>query len=324
MLPRPSSVCGLHIRGHARRRAVGGRRWRLLRASWPAPPRLSAHCDPARSSSLALAVSRSAPIAVDCRCRRLVGRVCRAAGVLDCAQRSRSGVATLSSLAGINWLHSRAAGTLAIRDPGGIDANLVRRRDELEQVACSALESRYQLPCATISWAERFRSCKCGHGVAHPPWRSRRHRTPGRARARTVDCLWRRRQPALRAHRISEPVARLVPLAYTVPLVVQWAVLGIPYWVETRWPRARAPCCSYLCMYMFGLVLGARPIFVYQWCIPLYAIPCGGGCCMPRVLVVRRGGEFQPPSGGRVRRPARTFFSAASYIGSRASRRLKD
>ena len=66
-----------------------------------------------------------------------------------------TGVATLSSLAGINLLHFRAAGTLAIRDPGGIDANLIRRRDELEQMACSELESRYQRPCASISWAER-------------------------------------------------------------------------------------------------------------------------------------------------------------------------
>ena len=40
-----------------------------------------------------------------------------------------TGVATLSSLAGINLLHFRAAGTLAIRDPGGIDANLLRRRE---------------------------------------------------------------------------------------------------------------------------------------------------------------------------------------------------
>ena len=66
-----------------------------------------------------------------------------------------TGVATLSSLAGINLLHFRAAGTLAIRDPGGIDANLIRRREQLEEMACSELESQYQRPCATLSWAER-------------------------------------------------------------------------------------------------------------------------------------------------------------------------
>ena len=207
-----------------------------------------------------------------------------------------TGVATLSSLAGINLLHSRAAGTLAIRDPGGIDANLVRRRDELDQIACSALESRYQRPCATISWAERSAvyadtawPILLGDPVA-----------TGRQAARALGMIVFGGGASLLSELtgISEPMARLVPLAYTVPLAVL-AVLGIPYW----WRRDRAFACLVLLvlMYMFGLALGAEAYSRFRVpVIPLYAILCGGGVAWLRDSVVRRGGTLVPPSGGRV------------------------
>ena len=44
------------------------------------------------------------------------------------ATTSQTGVATLSSISAINLLRYRAAGTLAIRDAGGVDANLERRQ----------------------------------------------------------------------------------------------------------------------------------------------------------------------------------------------------
>ena len=145
-----------------------------------------------------------------------------------------TGVATLSSLAGINLLqHRAAAGTLAIRDPGGLDANLLRRREELEQRACRQLEADYQRPCASLSWAERSGQ------YAETAW-------PvifgdpiatGRQAARGLAMIVFGGGASLLSELtgISESVARLVPLAYTVPLAVL-AVLGIPYW----WRRDRA------------------------------------------------------------------------------------
>jgi hypothetical protein len=184
-----------------------------------------------------------------------------------------TGVATLSSLAGINLLHFRAAGTLAIRDPGGIDVNLDRRRDELEQIACRELVSRYQRPCATISWAERSAV------YAHTAW-------PilvgdpvatGRQAARALAMIVFGGGGSLLSELtgISESVARLVPLVYTVPLAVL-SVLGIAYW--WRRDRALAWLVVLVLAYMFGMALGAEAYSRFRVpVIPLYAILCGGG-----------------------------------------------
>lgn len=184
-----------------------------------------------------------------------------------------TGVATLSSLAGINLLHFRAAATLAIRDPGGIDVNLRRRRDELEQMACSELESRYQRPCASISWAERSGEYAdtawpilLGDPVA-----------TGQQAARALGMILFGGGASLLSELagIGEPVARVLSLVYTVPLAVL-AVLGIPYW----WRRDRAFACLVLLVlvYMFGMALGAEAYSRFRVpVITLYAILCGGG-----------------------------------------------
>ena len=88
---------------------------------------------------------------------------------------------------------------------------------------------------------------------------------------------------------ISEAVARLLPLAYTVPLAVL-AVLGIPYW----WRRDRALACLVLLVlaYMFGMALGAEAYSRFRVpVIPLYAILCGGGVAWLRDSVVSESKE---------------------------------
>ena len=67
----------------------------------------------------------------------------------------QSGNATFSSISSINLLIYRAAGTLAIRDPGGIDANLARRQAELEHVACGEIERIHRRSCLDVPLAER-------------------------------------------------------------------------------------------------------------------------------------------------------------------------
>jgi hypothetical protein len=193
-----------------------------------------------------------------------------------------SGVATLSSLAGINLLHYRAAGTLAIRDPGGIDANLIRRRGELEQMACRELESRYQRPCATLSWAERsgvYADTAWPIILGDPA-------ATGRQAARALGMIVFGSGASLIAEvtGVSEPTARLLSLGYTVPLAVL-ALLGIPHW----WKRDPAFTCLVVLViaYMFGMALGAEAYSRFRVpVIALYAILCGGGIASLRELAL--------------------------------------
>jgi hypothetical protein len=189
-----------------------------------------------------------------------------------------TGVATFSSLSGINLLHFRAAGTLAIRDPGGIDANLIRRRDELEQIACRNLEARYQRPCSALSWAERSGEYS---SVALPiifgdPVAS------GRQAARALGMILFGGSANLLAEvtGLRESTARIVCLLYTVPMAVL-ALAGIPYW----WKRDRAFTALVLLVltYMFVMALGAEAYSRFRVpVIALYAMMCGGGAAWLR------------------------------------------
>ncbi len=194
----------------------------------------------------------------------------------------QTGVATLSSLAGINLLHFRAAGTLAIRDPGGIDANLVRRRDELEQIACRTLEARWQRPCGELSWAERSVEYS---NVAWPvilgdPIASARQGV----RALGMILFGGSANLLAEVTGMREATARMVCLLYTVPMA--WlAAIGIPYW----WRRDRAVTSLVLLVlaYMFGMALGAEAYSRFRVpVIALYAILCGGGAAWLRQPVL--------------------------------------
>jgi hypothetical protein len=192
-----------------------------------------------------------------------------------------TGVATLSSLAGINLLHFRAAGTLAIRDPGGIDATLVRHRDQLEQRACERLEVKYGRPCASLSWAERSTVYS---EIAWPiilgdPAAS------GRQAVRALGMMLLGGGASLLSETtgVGERTARLVCLAYTAPLAVLF-VAGIPYW----WRRDRrfAALVLLVLAYMFGLALGAEAYSRFRVpVIALYAIVCAGGIAWLRDAV---------------------------------------
>ena len=242
-----------------------------------------------RPIAILLGVPLAIAIAIGADRRRIVatGALLAAFAVLPAfwiARNAReAGVATLSSLAGINLLHFRAAGTLAIRDPGGIDANLDRRRDELEQIACSELVARHQRPCATISWAERsvvYADTAWPILLGDPV-------ATGRQAARALGMIVLGGSASLLSELtgISESVARLVALAYTVPLAVL-AVLGIPYW----WRRNRVLAWLVLLVlaYMFGMALGAEAYSRFRVpVIPLYAILCGGGVALLREPALR-------------------------------------
>lgn len=193
-----------------------------------------------------------------------------------------SGVATMSSLGGINLLHYRAAGTLAIRDPGGIDANLLRRREELEQRACRQLEADYQRPCASLSWAERSGQ----YAATALPVILGDPIATGRQAARGLAMIVFGGGASLLSELtgIGERTARLVCLAYTVPLAML-ALAGIPYW----WRRDRALAWVVLLViaYMFGMAMGAEAYSRFRVpVIALYAMLCGGGVAWLRDVVL--------------------------------------
>ena len=85
---------------------------------------------------------------------------------------------------------------------------------------------------------------------------------------------------------ISEPTARLLCLAYTVPLAAL-ALAGIPYW----WRRDRAWAWLVLLVvgYMFGMAMGAEAYSRFRVpVIALYAMLCGGGVERLRLVLSER------------------------------------
>ena len=191
----------------------------------------------------------------------------------------QTGVAHLSSLAGINLLEFRAAGTLAIRDPGGIDANLVRRREELERVACGKLEAQYQRRCDELSWAQRSSEYS---SVAWPiilgdPLASARQAL----RALAMIVLGGGANLLSEVTGLSERVTRMISVAYTAPLALL-ALLGIPYW--WRRDRAFATVVVLVLLYMIGMALGAEAYSRFRVpVIVMYAILCAGGVAQIRL-----------------------------------------
>lgn len=187
-----------------------------------------------------------------------------------------TGVPVLSSLAGINLLQYRAAATLAINDPGGVGSNLARRREQLERQACEELEAAYERPCGSIPWAQRSTTYS---RIALPiilgdPLASARQA----ARAFGMIVLGGGAGLVSEFTGISERVARLVCLAYSVPLAVL-AAAGVWFW----WRRNAAFAVLLVCViaYMLGMALGAEAYSRFRVpVIPLYGILCGGGVAL--------------------------------------------
>ena len=185
----------------------------------------------------------------------------------------QTGVATFSSLAGINLLHYRAAATLAIRQPGGLDANLIQQRELLERQACERLTIKYGRDCASIPWEHR--SSTYGE-IAWPiilgdPLASIQQAT----RALGMILLGGGASLLSELTGISESTARLVCLAYTGPLALLF-LAGIPYW----WGRDRAFTSLLLLVlgYMIGMALGVEAYSRFRVpVIALYGIVCAGG-----------------------------------------------
>jgi len=70
---------------------------------------------------------------------------------------SQTGYFTVSSAAGLNMLFYRAAGTLAVNDPGDFHVNLGKRRDQLQREMCDEFKNLYPDGCIDYRVAQKGR-----------------------------------------------------------------------------------------------------------------------------------------------------------------------
>jgi hypothetical protein len=194
----------------------------------------------------------------------------------------QTGVATLSSISAINLLRYRAAGTLAIRDPGGIDANLERRQAELEAEACRVVETRFGRDCLAVPIATR---ATVYDDVALPIIFGDLPATAMQAGRGLVMILFGGGANMLAGMTgMSESTARMVALAYAVPLAAL-ALIGLPYWWRTD--RLAAALLVLTVIYFLIMSLGAEAYSRFRVpFLPLYAMLAGGGAA---VLARRMG-----------------------------------
>jgi hypothetical protein len=185
----------------------------------------------------------------------------------------QTGVATFSSLSSKNLLLFRAAGTLAIRDPGGVDANLPRRQQELEQAACRAVEARFGRPCESVPIAQR---ATLYSGLAMPIILGDPGGTALQAARAFVMILFGGGANMLASTiGVSESAARLVALAYTVPLALLAAAGAIFWW---RVDRLAATVMLLTIAYLIIVPLGVEAYSRFRVpFLPLYAMLAGGG-----------------------------------------------
>lgn len=185
----------------------------------------------------------------------------------------QTGVATFSSIGSINMLMYRAAGTLAMRDPGGVDANLLHRQEELEAIACRAAEARFQRECAAIPIAQRatmYTRMALPILAADPVGVVMQ---AGRALVMIV--FGGGANMLARVTGISERPARMIALIYTVPLALL-AVIGISYWRRIDRAALAVVLCTIAYLVLMSLGVEAYSRFRVPF-LPLYALLAGGG-----------------------------------------------
>lgn len=186
---------------------------------------------------------------------------------------ARTGVMTFSSISSINLLLYRAAGTLAIRDPGGIDANIQHRQAELESAACRVVEARFGRDCDAVPIALR---ATVYSSLAMPIILGDPIAAAQQAARAFVMIMFGGGANMLSAWTgITEASARLLAFAYTVPLFVL-AAAGAIYW--RRIDRLAAALMVLTLAYMVLMSLGVEAYSRFRVPIlPLYAILAGGG-----------------------------------------------
>jgi hypothetical protein len=165
----------------------------------------------------------------------------------------QTGVVTFSSISSINLLLYRAAGSLAIRDPGGVDANLERRQAELEAAGCRLAEERFGGTCESIPISRR---ASLYHELAMPIIAGEPIGTALQAaRACVMIMFGGGANMMARLTGLSESSARVIGFAYTVPLALL-ATIGL--WTLWRTDRLAAALMALAIVYLVAMSLGTE------------------------------------------------------------------
>jgi hypothetical protein len=190
----------------------------------------------------------------------------------------QTGVATFSSIGSINLLLYRAAGTLAIRDPGGVDANIQRRQAELDAVACRTAERRFGRACAAIPITQRatlYRGLAMPVLLADPVGVLMQA-----ARAFVMIMFGGGANMMSGLTGLPESATRMIAFTYTVPLAIL-AVLGVGYW--RRVDRLAMWLMLLTMAYLVVMSLGVEAYSRFRVpFLPLYAMLAGGGVAFLR------------------------------------------
>jgi len=188
----------------------------------------------------------------------------------------QTGVVTFSSIGGIDLLLYRAAGTLAIRDPGGLDANFPRRQAELDAVACRAAEQRFGRPCESIPITQR---ATLYSGLAIPILLADPIGVVMVASRAVVMIMFGGGANMMSGITgLAESTTRLIAFAYTVPLAIL-AVLGTGYW--RRVDRLAMWLMLLTSAYFVMMALGVEAYSRFRVpFLPLYAMLAGGGAAI--------------------------------------------
>jgi hypothetical protein len=202
-----------------------------------------------------------------------------------------TGVVTFSSISSINMLMYRAAGTLAIRDPGGVDANITRRQAELDAIACHAAVAHFGRPCESIPIAQR---ATLYTGLAMPILRADPVGVVMQAGRAFVMIMFGGGANLLaRVTGIAESAARLIALAYTLPVAIL-AVSGMIYW--RRIDRLAASLMLLTIAYLVVMSLGVEAYSRFRVpFLPLYAMLAGGGAALAAQAITRVSGTPSRP-----------------------------
>ena len=187
----------------------------------------------------------------------------------------------------------RAAGTLAIRDPGGVDENLQHRQAELEAVACVAAQKKFGRDCASIPIARR---ATLYTGLAIPILLADPVAVVMQAGRAFVMIMFGGGASMISTLAgIDQATARWIALAYTVPIFVL-AIAGFAYWrrIDPLAAWLMALTIAYLVVMSLGVEAYSRFRVPF---LPLYAMLAGGGATL---LVERLSASASPSQSRRL------------------------
>src|SRR6185436_9886495 len=148
-----------------------------------------------------------------------------------------------------------------------------RRQRELEAIACQAAEARFGRACESIPIAQR---ATLYTGLALPILRADPVGVIMQAGRAFVMIMFGGGANLLsRSAGIAESTARLIAMAYTLPLAIL-AVMGVVYWMRVE-PLA-AGLMMFTIAYLVVMSLGVEAYSRFRVpFLPLYAMLAGGG-----------------------------------------------